>query len=91
VAGIRAAKEAVVATTDEERLAWLGDKAQLSAKDARDVVATVLREEGRPPVSVWDMVQGMTALARQEGHTDERLTMETRAGNLLRKAAARAA
>lgn len=91
LSGIKAAQAATVAESgsegDEDRLGFLTDKAGLSAQDARKVVAAVLAEEGHPAVSVWDMIQGLTALARDKSHTDERIELERKAGKLLAKAA----
>lgn len=85
--GIANAKAAVVAKTDDDRRDFL-TKRDFSAKQADDIIATVLREEGRPPESVWDFVQGITAVARKIEHTDNRVSLERVAGKLLQKAAA---
>jgi hypothetical protein len=47
----------------------------------------VLQEDGRPPESIFDFVQGMTAHARTKAHQDTRLELETKAKTLLEKAA----
>jgi len=86
ILGIENAKKAIVATTDDDRLDWLG-KRGFSAKQAQRVIDTVIREEDTKPTSVWDFVQGITAVARDIGHTDERISLERLAGNLLKKAA----
>jgi hypothetical protein len=44
---------------------------------------TVLEEEGRPPESIFDFVQGITAVARSRPHQDARLEMEGKAAGLL--------
>ncbi len=51
------------------------------------VISTVLVEEGRPPESVFDFVQGITALARTKPHQDARLELEGKAKLLLERAA----
>ena len=51
------------------------------------MIATVLKEEGRPPESVFDFVQGITALARGKPHQDARLELEHHAKRLLDRAA----
>jgi len=89
ISGIQAARQAIVAKTDEDRLEFLGKKGFTKAQ-AQKVVDTVLREEGRPPSSVWDFVNGITATARNIRHTDDRVDMEKRAGVLLSKAAEKA-
>ncbi len=43
----------------------------------------MLEEEGRPPESIFDFVQGITALARDKPHQDARLELEGRAAKLL--------
>ena len=45
-------------------------------------------EEGRPPESVFDFVQGITAYARSKPQQDARLDLETRAKKLLDRVAA---
>ncbi|MEE3502994.1 DUF932 domain-containing protein [Acidiphilium acidophilum] len=86
VAGIRAAREAIVARKDEDRDAFLR-KFGFSKTETAKVIATVLDEEGRPPESVFDFVQGITALARSKPHQDIRLELEGKAKILLERAA----
>ena len=86
VNGIRAARARVVARSDEDRTDFLR-KRGFSKGEAAKVIETVLAEEGRPPESVFDFVQGITALARGKMHQDARLDMETRAKRLLDRAA----
>ena len=86
VTGIANAKAKTVARNDEERVDFLtgfGLPKALAAK----VVATAEEEEGHKPRSIWDMVQGMTAVARSIPHQDARLTLEKQAGTLLAKGA----
>ncbi|MGQ3231185.1 MAG: DUF932 domain-containing protein, partial [Blastomonas fulva] len=80
--GIRAARERIVARTDEDRSHFLRSRGFSRAESAR-VIETVLREDGRPPESVFDFVQGITALARSKSHQDARLDLEGRAKRLL--------
>jgi len=47
----------------------------------------VLQEEGRPPESLFDFVQGITALARSKPHQDARLELEGKAKKLMDRAA----
>jgi len=85
-AGIRAARERVVARTDEDRQAFL--KARGFGKgDAARIIDTVLREEDKAPESVFDFMQGITAVARAKEHQDARLEMELKAKRLLDRAA----
>ena len=86
VQGIRTARERIVARTDEERTDFLRKRGFSKAETAK-IVETVLVEEGRPPESVFDFVQGITAVARSKPQQDARLAMETRAKKLLERAA----
>ena len=85
-AGIRAAREQIVARQDEERESFLR-KRGFSKGETAKIIATVLEEEGRPPESVFDFVQGITALARGKPHQDARLELEGKAKLLLERAA----
>jgi hypothetical protein len=82
MAGIKAAREKIVARKDEDREAFLR-RHGYSRTDTEKVIATVLAEEGRPPESVFDFVQGLTALARSRPHQDARLELEGKAAKLL--------
>jgi len=86
VAGIRAARERIVARTDEDRTAFLKGRG-FSRPDAARIIETVLREEGRPPESLFDFVQGITAVARDTAHQDARVEFEQKAKKLLDRAA----
>jgi hypothetical protein len=85
VAGIKAARERIVARTDEDRETFLR-KRGFSKSETAKIVETVLHEEGRLPESVFDFVQGITALARGKAHQDARLELEGRAKRLLERA-----
>jgi len=82
VADIRQAREHVVARTDEDREMFLRKRGFTKGETAK-IIATVLGEEGHPPASVFDFVQGITAHARTRPHQDARLEMEGRAKRLL--------
>jgi hypothetical protein len=86
VAGIKAARERIIARKNEDREAFLRKQGFSKAETAK-VIATVLDEEGRPPESVFDFVQGITALARTKPHQDARLELEGKAKILLERAA----
>ncbi|WP_180899595.1 DUF932 domain-containing protein [Martelella soudanensis] len=86
VAGIRAARERIVARTDEDRESFLR-KRGFSKAETGKIIETVLQEEGHPPESIFDFVQGMTAHARSKAHQDNRLELEAKARTLLEKAA----
>ena len=82
IAGIKAAREQVVARTDEDRETFL-TKRGFSKPDTTKIIQTVLNEEGKKPESVFDFVQGITALARSKSHQDARLDLETKAKKLM--------
>ena len=86
VEGIRAARERIVARSDEDRTDFLRKRGFSKAETTR-IVDTVLAEEGRPPESVFDFVQGITAVARSKPQQDARLDMEGKAKKLLERAA----
>jgi hypothetical protein len=85
IAGIKAARERIVARNDEDRDGFLR-KRGFSKSETAKIVETVLHEEGRPPESLFDFVQGITALARRKAHQDARLELEGRAKRLLERA-----
>jgi len=82
LAGIRAAREQIVARKDEDRESFLRRRG-FSRPETEKIIATVLEEEGRPPESIFDFVQGITALARTKPHQDSRLELEGKAAKLL--------
>ncbi len=86
IAGIRAARERVVARNDEDRQTFLRRRGFSKAETGK-IIETVLSEEGRPPESIFDFVQGITALARGKSHQDNRLELEGKAKKLLESAA----
>ncbi|OOC64668.1 DUF932 domain-containing protein [Brucella intermedia] len=85
VAGIKAAREKIVARTDEDRESFLRRRGFSKAETGR-IIDTVLSEEGRPPESIFDFVQGMTAHARTKTNQDTRLELEGKAKTLLERA-----
>lgn len=86
IAGIKAAREKIVARSDEDREGFLR-KRGFSKGETGKIIEAVLQEEGRPPESIFDFVQGMTAHARSKAHQDSRLELEGRAKSLLERAA----
>jgi hypothetical protein len=86
VAGIKAAREQIVARNDEDRESFLR-KRGFSKSETAKIIETVLSEEGHPPASIFDFVQGITALARTKTHQDTRLDLEGKAKKLLERAA----
>lgn len=84
--GIKAAREQIVAREEDDRTSFLR-KRGFSKAETGKIIDTVLAEEGRPPESVFDFVQGITAVARGKPHQDARLEMEGRAKKLLDRVA----
>ena len=74
-----------MARTDKDRQDFLRKRGFSRAENAR-IVETVLAEEGRRPESLFDFVQGITAVARSKPQQDVRLVMEGKARALLDKA-----
>lgn len=56
---------------------------KLPAQLAADCFKWGLVEEGHKARSIWDVAQGMTAVARDSKHNDARLDLERDAGKLL--------
>ncbi|WP_375195579.1 DUF932 domain-containing protein [Sphingobium sp.] len=83
--GIRTARERIVARTDEDRETFLR-KQGFSKAETGKIISTVLAEEGHPPASLFDFVQGITAHARTKSHQDNRLDVEVKGRRLLEKA-----
>ena len=88
VEGVKAAKDAKIASDDEERLEFLSKRAGLSGRMAKAAAARHLKEEGRPVETVWDAAQAITAIARDVPHQDARIEVEKKAGALLDKVTA---
>jgi hypothetical protein len=80
--GIKAARTAIVARDDDDRHSFLR-KRGFSKGETDRIIRTVLREEDHPPASIFDFVQGITALARERPHQDARLDLEAKGAKLL--------
>jgi hypothetical protein len=85
VAGIRAARQRIVARTDEDRESFLRRNG-FSKSETSKVIEAVLGEEGRKPGSIFDFVQGIAAVARGKAHQDARLELEGKAKRLMERA-----
>jgi hypothetical protein len=84
--GVKAARERIVARNDDDRTDFLR-KRGFSKTETAKIIDTVLTEEGRKPESVFDIVQGITAVARTKTHQDARLDLEARAKKLFDRTA----
>jgi hypothetical protein len=85
VNGVKAARQKIVARNDDDRTEFLRKRGFSKAETAK-IIQTVLAEEGRKPESVFDFVQGITAVARGKAHQDARLDFEARAKKLFDRA-----
>jgi hypothetical protein len=85
VQGIKTARDRIVARTDEDRADFLRNRG-FSKSDTARIIASVVAEEGHPAASLYDFVQGITAVARGKAHQDDRLAFEGRARKLLERA-----
>lgn len=85
--GVAKAKAAKVASDDDEALEWLQSR-NLTKRRAKSVLEAVEREEGTKARTVWDMAQGITALARTDPNTDSRIEQERVAQRMLDRVAA---
>lgn len=85
ITGIKAARERIVARKDEDREDFLR-KRGFSKMETAKIIETVLVEEGHPPESLYDFVQGITAHARSKPYQESRLDLESKARKLLEKA-----
>lgn len=84
--GVQKAKEAKVASDDDEMLDFLR-KRSMSQKTAKAVMEAVEKEEGVKARTIWDVAQGITAVARNIPNNDTRVEMEMEARKLLDKVA----
>lgn len=82
VNGVKAARQQIVAQTEEDRETFLR-KRGFSKAETGKIIETVLKEEGHPPSSIFDFVQGITRLAREKTQQDARLDLEAKAKKLL--------
>ena len=85
IEGIKTARGRIVARTDEDRDTFLR-KNGFSKTDTAKIIQSVIAEEGHPPASLFDFVQGITAHARAKSNQDTRLEIEGKARKLFAKA-----
>lgn len=86
IEGVQKAQAAKIASNDEDALTFLNQRG-LSRKRAAEVMEYMENEEGRPLRNIWDVAQGISAVARNIPHTDARIELEAEARKLLDKAA----
>lgn len=82
---IKKAQEHEVAKDDKGVEAWL--RARGFTQKMAVAARAKAEEENGSPRSLWNIIQGVTAEARQVAHTDTRVDLERKAGDLMRFAA----
>jgi hypothetical protein len=82
--GIKQSRERIVARKDDDRENFLR-KRGFSKVETAKIITAVLVEEGHPPESLYDFVQGITAHARTKTNQDTRIELEGKARKLLEK------
>ena len=85
VDGIKAARERIVARSDEDRSEFLRRRGFSKAETAK-VIDVVLAEEGRPPEIIFEPCRASPPSRRDKPHQDARLDMEAKAKKLLDRA-----
>jgi hypothetical protein len=83
-AKLQRAAQMKVGTSDEEVMDWLR-RHEFKEKEGRKIVETAKAEEGGAR-TVWELVNGGTALARSIPYNDDRVALERRVSGLLRVA-----
>lgn len=83
VDGVNKAKENVLPTDRPEQIRWVIRETGITQARAAAVLNAVELEEGHPATSVWDVAQGLTAVARRIPRQDERIQLERTAKTLL--------
>jgi len=78
---IEKAKEKEVAQSEDGVVKWLRGKG--FTQGLATVAARKARQDDGNPRSVWSLVQALTSQAQKTSHTDERVSIETRAGKLM--------
>ena len=82
---LRRSMTTVVGNNDEEVALWLSEKGFDKAQ-AESIVKKATEEEGQAR-TVWDLVQGSTAMARSINYAGARVAAETKASRLFEHAA----
>lgn len=80
---VAAAKQRRVGDDDDEVAEFIQKRTDLSRSAARAVLDSVFKDEGHKARSLWDVVQGVTAKARDIPHQDRRIDVERTAGKLM--------
>lgn len=84
VAAIQAAQDKEVGKNESEVVRWLTKNKGFTKTIAKAAAKAATEEPGNPR-SVWNLVQGLTASARDTKHADTRVSIESKAGKLLQE------
>jgi len=84
-AQLERATQKKVGSSDEEVMDWLR-RHEFTKKEGEAIVRTAKAEEGGAR-TVWELVNGGTALARSIPHNDDRVVLEKRVSGLLKATA----
>lgn len=87
VATIKAAKAREVGRDKKSVIEWMKARGFTAAVAGKAYAEAEADPRGYNPRSVWGLVQGVTHMAHEVGHTDDRVSLETQAGRLLQSAA----
>jgi hypothetical protein len=80
---VTAAKNRRVGDNEDEVKEFIYKRLEASKKTTNEIFDAVFNMEGHPARSLWDVVQGATAVARDIPHQDARVSMERAAGKLM--------
>lgn len=79
---VDAAKKSEIGYVDEQVIGWLKTRG-FNAAQQKNIMQRCEEEEGKPARTIWDITQGITAVARDIEYVDERATMERLGGKIF--------
>lgn len=85
--GVIEAKKPVLPRDRPDKIKWIMRETGVPQARAIAALNALEREEGRVAESVWDVAQGLTAVARRIPHQDQRVALERAAKKILDKVA----
>jgi hypothetical protein len=89
VDAVEAARLYEVGKSDKDAVKWLSSKSGFTATLSKRVLAKAEEEDEDNPRSLWGLINGATAMARDLKHQDSRVELETKASDLMKYAVAR--
>ncbi|NJM54568.1 MAG: DUF945 domain-containing protein [Verrucomicrobiae bacterium] len=81
---IKGAQEKEIADSEKGVHEWLRKRG--FSKSVAEGAVTRAKEDGDNPRNLWSIIQGLTAQARSDAHTDSRVDLERKAGRLMKYA-----